>query len=146
AAMPSHWSRLTAACRPRCLRRCGKFPTFSRSSRCSSNCSSPGGNGNAGEDQSVAHGMIDVQALAQQCDGQYRAEYRNEVNERCGTIGAHELNATVEKQIAEQRREHAKIDQAESTDIVENDSLPERDLQPHGWQQKQSAAAHTDGE
>src|SRR5262249_47720817 len=73
------------------------------------------------------------------------AEDGNQMNERRRPVGADELDAAVETQIAENRWEDAKIEQAESAEIIEHDRLPVRDLQRHAWQQRYRAATHADG-
>ena len=68
------------------------------------------------------------------------------MDKRRSAVGANKFNATVEEQIAEERRKDAKVDQAERADIIEHDRLPIRDLQRHPWQQQYRAATRSDGE
>src|SRR6516225_8106633 len=100
---------------------------------------------NAGEHQEVADSVKELQSFTQQCDRQYRAEDRDQMDEWRRPVGTDELDATVEKQVTENRGEDAKIEQAESAEVIEHDRLPVCDLQRHAWQQHDRAATHADG-
>ncbi len=50
----------------------------------------------------VADRVIELELLAEQHDRQHRAEHGNEVDERRRAVGADQLDAAVEEQIAEQ--------------------------------------------
>ena len=72
--------------------------------------------------------MIELEALAEERDRQYRSEYRNEMHERRRSVGADQFDAAVEAEIAEQRREHAHKRKARQADGVENKRLPASDF------------------
>src|SRR5580658_286501 len=106
----------------------------------------PRRNRNPAENQAVADGVIKLEALAQQHDRQHRAEDRNEMDERRGAVGADELDAAVEEQVAEQRREDADEGEAESTLGIEHHRSPAHDFEDDERNEKHRAAAHPDDE
>ena len=64
------------------------------------------------------------------------------MHERRGAIGADQLDAAVEEQIAEQRRKYADIDEAQETLAVEDHRAPGGNLRSHRRNQQQRAHAH----
>jgi hypothetical protein len=86
---------------------------------------------NSGEHQSVSDGVIKLKLLAKEHNRHDRAEYGRQVHERSRAIGADQLDAAVEEQVAEQRRKYADVDEAQETLAVEDHRATGGKLRSH---------------
>src|SRR5580700_1684484 len=115
--------------------------------RCANGTDSfPRRNRDTGKYQPIADRVIKLEALAQQHDRQHRPKYRHEVDERRGAVGADELDAAIEEQIAEQRREDADKGEAEKALGIEHHRPPAGDFKRDERDEQHRAAAHADDE
>src|ERR1700741_2264222 len=68
------------------------------------------------------------------------------MNERCRAVGADQLDAAIEKQITEQRRENTDEGEAQKAFHIERHGAATCELDDHGGNQKKRATAHVDDE